>query len=451
MVKHMYRAFLLAFAALVVEASVGQSQAPTAGPAVLQEQCRAAGAIEPLGKLEQRQQQLEREIAKLAEAVGEDAQPSKASDALAAQRKTLRARREALLQLMLQIECARTPEVIATRAPALKKAGEVVEVTTYYATNRNQTSKPEPTKVYGSKFEPSLHYGRTVVSVPAAHTRGFLERPKLWKLEREADPAKHFILKAVTPMSQDGMRQEMLEKFQATGKRALLVFVHGYNMSFAEAALRTAQLAHDLNFPGLPFFYSWPSANQLLGYWQDEETAQLSEGVFTTLLDELSALPDTEIYIVAHSMGNRIVVQGLRARVEAGKDTKRFREVLLAAPDINAELFRRVLAPKIAAMQGTRTTIYASSSDLALKASKAVHGFRRLGETIGGVFTYSGIDTIDASSAKQQTNLSYGHFYLMDNATVLKDVRTLIDERIPAKQRGLNEVGQAPNVFWRFR
>ena len=79
-----------------------------------------------------------------------------------------------------------------------------------------------------------------------------------------------------------------------------------------------------------------------------------------------------------------------------------------------------------------------------------VHGFRRLGETAGGVFTYPGLETIDASGAVQVSR-AYGHFYLMDNAMVLKDVRTIIEQKVPAKQRGLTAVGQPPNIFWRLR
>src|SRR5262249_36094310 len=113
------------------------------------------------------------------------------------------------------------------------------------------------------------------------------------------------------------------------------------------------------------------------------------------------------------------------------------------------ELFRTVIAPKLAEMQGTRTTIYASSSDVALMASKIVHGFRRLGETADGVFTYKGMDTIDASTATQASR-AYGHFYVMDNSLVLKDVRTIIDENRTGKYRGLNVIGKDPNIFYRL-
>ena len=231
--------------------------------------------------------------------------------------------------------------------------------------------------------------------------------------------------------------------------KALLIFVHGYNMGFAEAALRTAQMAHDLNFPGMAFFYSWPSVNRIRSYWQDEEIARLSEGVFEQLIDELSQLPATDIYIVAHSMGNRIVGHALQARADKGKETKNLKELLLAAADINADVFRTIIAPKLAAMQGTRTTLYASSSDIALKASKVMHGFRRAGETTGGVVIYPGIETIDASSASAALR-GFGHFYVVDSPSVMKDIRSIIERRGPAKMRGLSEVGTSPNVHWRL-
>jgi esterase/lipase superfamily enzyme len=64
-------------------------------------------------------------------------------------------------------------------------------------------------------------------------------------------------------------------------------------------------------------------------YWRDEEASQLSEAVFEQLLGELSQLRATNIYIVAHSMGNRIVAGVLRTRVIKKEETKHIREVLL--------------------------------------------------------------------------------------------------------------------------
>jgi esterase/lipase superfamily enzyme len=366
---------------------------------------------------------------------------------------------EELLEVVAWIACAQDARLEVAAAPRRRgvtvralnaPATDVVEVTTYFATNRNPQQGSDPAKAYGTMLGTELHYGRAVVTIPRAHTPGMIETPSLWKFERVADPDKHFVLKSVTPLATDAARREMAEKLSGLDTKSLLIFVHGFNTGFRDAALRTAQLAHDLKFPGMPFFFSWPSARLLRAYWQDEEAARFSESVFEHLLDELSALPATDIYIIAHSMGNRIVGHALETRVKLGKDTSRLRELLLAAPDINADLFNKIIAPKLAAMQGTRTTVYASSSDVALRISKVVHGFRRLGETTDGIFVFPGLETVDASDATSMAR-AYGHLYITDSPSVLKDIEPVIRKTSSAAKRGLSQIGTAPNEHWRLK
>jgi esterase/lipase superfamily enzyme len=448
----MFGRLLILISALGLGAAPTYAQ-PTSGRP-LPESCLVVDGA-PLPELEARRQSLEAEVTRQTADVERISQRKDGKVGAEAEGRTkdLRKKQEDLLEVLFRIDCLRlrlTPEP-PSRLPFKRPAQthDVMEVTTYYATNRKQTSSAEPAKVYGGGFEPTFHYGRAIVSIPPAHIPGKLELPALWKLERGADASKHFVLQAVTPLSADAGRKEMAQRLSTMDSKALLIFVHGYNMGFAEAALRTAQMAHDLNFPGMAFFYSWPSANHVRSYWQDEEIARLSESVFEQLIDELSQLPATDIYIVAHSMGNRIVGHALQARADKGKQTKNLRELLLAAADINADVFRTVIAPKLAAMQGTRTTLYASSSDVALKVSKVIHGFRRVGETAGGVGVYPGIETIDASSESVALR-SFGHFYVVDSPSVIGDIKSLIEKKVAAKLRGLSEVGASPNVYWRL-
>ena len=427
---------LLVCIALVLSADVGRAQTAAAP-----EGCRGS-SHKTLPALEARREVLERDVAQ---------KSANASAPAAKAERDLRQSQEELLEVLYQIDCLKiaAEEAATRRARELAGPQPLLEVTTYYATNRKPSGNGAPAKFYGSDRASSFQYGRAIVTIPSTHTPGNLELPSLWKLERSSDPSKHFVLKAVLPLSKDAARKEMVEKLAGMPSHALLVFVHGYYTSFADAALRTAQLAHDLQFPGMAFFYSWPSAGKALAYWQDEEASQLSNDAFAQLLGELSQLPASDIYIVAHSMGNRIVASALRSRVEKNEDTKHIRALLLAAPDINADLFRETIAPKLAAMQGTQTTIYAASSDLALKASKIVHGFKRVGETVGGVFTYPGLDTIDASSVATVTR-DFGHAYLMDSTSVLKDIQAIVAHSLAAKQRGLAEVGTSPNQYWQL-
>ena len=342
---------------------------------------------------------------------------------------------------------ATPPKPALTRS--LRRPQNIVEVTTWYATNRMPTGSAEPARFYGAEVASGLAYGRAVVTIPTTHKPGNIELPSVWRLERAPDPERHFVLKEVSRSGLDAVRAEMKARLDGTDTKVVLLFVHGYNVGFAEAAMRTAQLAYDLRFAGVPMFFSWPSAAQTTAYFQDAETAQLSEGAFDQVLEDLAALPATDVYVVAHSMGSRIVTQVLKSRVERGRPTQHLSELLLAAPDINAKLFRDVIAPRLARLERTRTTIYASSSDLALKASRAMHGFERVGDTSGKVFVYKGMETIDASKVSLVMR-AFGHSYLMDSKSVLKDLHTIVRERLPANMRGLTETGKLPDLYWRL-
>ena len=104
-------------------------------------------------------------------------------------------------------------------------------------------------------------------------------RPEQALLSQAADAGK---FGGVSRQNHDGLTR--------SNKKTLLLFVHGFNVKFANAALRTAQLAHDLKFPGVAMFYSWPSQGDTSAYLHDEEAAQISESFFNRLLDEIEPL-----------------------------------------------------------------------------------------------------------------------------------------------------------------
>ena len=86
--------------------------------------------------------------------------------------------------------------------------------------------------------------------------------------------------------------------------------MHGYNVSFDEAATRAAQLGYDLKIPGATFFFSWPSAARLDAYAADEATIEAGLPYleqFVLLL--ASRFPEVPMNILAHSMGNRAVLR----------------------------------------------------------------------------------------------------------------------------------------------
>jgi esterase/lipase superfamily enzyme len=358
-------------------------------------------------------------------------------------------RKEAeLIEIIYKQECFR-PD-LAPDPDASRGDGSVVEVTTFYATNRRKSGATSLSDFYNADDTRQIEYGTSTVSIPSKHRMGELELPHLWKLERNPDPTKHFVVKSIIPLESNAALAALGDAIGKSREKSLLLFVHGFNVSFYEAALRTAQLAHDLRFPGIAMFYSWPSAGQFWGYLHDEESAELARSVLDAMLDDISRLDIDNVYIVAHSMGNRIVGSALASRVQSNKDVGKIREILLAAPDINAQIFKTEIAPQLQAMRSAHKTIYASSRDLALAASKVVHGFRRVGESTNGVLTFPGMETIDASQTAPMVR-AFGHSYVLDSVSVLHDVEDILVWQRSMAQRTVAPVGVPPDEYWQLK
>jgi esterase/lipase superfamily enzyme len=407
-------------------------------------------------------QELDRRIASLQAAVAKLKNDRQAGSGLAPAQsaelsKKIRESQEDLMDLIFSRECLRKDrdddQTLIQDAQArvgLRVVSPWATITTFYATNRTATGASNGITSYGPDRAGHVEYGRAQVSIPTARRAGELPLPSLWQLEFAADPSKHFILKRVEPLSGDALRNELGSALAGATDKSVLLFVHGFNVTFSDAALRTAQLAHDIAFPGPAMFYSWPSAGRTRAYFRDEEVAQLSEPAFNKVLDDLAAWGATNVYLIAHSMGTRIVTNALRGRATRNVTAPAIGELLLAAPDINEEIFRELIVPGLASLQQTRRTIYASANDVALKASKTAHEFRRVGDTDGGILAFAGFDIIDASAAAPLVR-AFGHSYVMDSARVLDDITDILIRRKPVAERGLDRRTVPPNTYWLLR
>lgn len=104
------------------------------------------------------------------------------------------------------------------------------------------------------------------------------------------------------------------------------------------------------------------------------------------------------VHLIAHSMGNRALTSALRELAgDLPRDAPLFHEVVLTAPDIDADVFRRDIVPAIRPT-ARRLTLYASSNDKALIASKEVHGYPRAGESGEHLVVVDGVETIDVTA-----------------------------------------------------
>ncbi|HEY3594428.1 MAG TPA: alpha/beta hydrolase [Polyangiaceae bacterium] len=256
------------------------------------------------------------------------------------------------------------------------------------------------------------------------------------------------MLLAVQPATHDVFLDTLAARVAAAPGKTALVFVHGYNVTFEDAARRTAQIAYDIHFAGVPMFFSWPSLGQTLAYPVDMTNADWAQfDLKAVLLDIADHSGADNIILIAHSMGNRVLTTALIEAAEARPGfAARVREVVLAAPDLDADTFRRDLAPRlIAATRGT--TLYASSTDEALAISHHYNGELRAGDVAAGPIVVSGMDTIDVSAVDPGP---LGHSYIGDSPSVLDDVARLVGDDLSASARLGNPVTGPLGAYWRM-
>ena len=311
---------------------------------------------------------------------------------------------------------------------------DYVEVEVFYGTDRKTNDPASPTTYFGGE-RGTLVYGTCHVSIPKGHQVGQLESPSWLKLEFRADPRKHIVLLEVSPLNERDFHSRIQTRVNTSGEKALLVFIHGYNVTFEDAARRTAQITYDLGFDGVPVFYSWPANGSLIDYFADEADVRWTVPHLQRFLEDLAARSGAEhINVIAHSMGNRAFTNAL-LHIAPKYDEPVFDQVVFTAPDVDADVFLRDIIPAVRST-ANRLTLYASSKDRALQASKKMHQYPRAGESGDHLVVTEGLDTIDVSDI--DTDL-LGHSYFATTQSLLKDLYQLVLHGHSPLQRQLRE------------
>jgi esterase/lipase superfamily enzyme len=303
------------------------------------------------------------------------------------------------------------------------KTVSFIDVNVLYATDRARQSS-DTRAPYGAERGAKVEYGVATISVPKGHEVGKTERPPtfLGIRVRPEDRKRDIVLVDTKLITLD----ELLSKLNPTGpnNRAVLLFVHGFNVSFEDAARNTGQLAVDLKFPGQVMFFSWPASarslgNQLLGYHVDTNNAMVAASHLAQLLEDIDRRSGAQhIVVIAHSMGNLVLSLALQTAYINDPSLKgKLAHVIMAAPDLDADAFRETFAPAVIRSAGD-VTMYASATDKALQESAHINGHQRAGDAIGGPIVLPPMETVDATTVDTDF---LGHSYVSDSSSVLVD------------------------------
>jgi esterase/lipase superfamily enzyme len=228
----------------------------------------------------------------------------------------------------------------------------------------------------------------------------------------------------------------------------VLLYIHGYDNTFEDALLRAAQLQLDLDFPGKTVAFSWPSLGKEVAYADDDpeqgrlayrDDLQAADASVEALVETLQTLAPAgrgrRIHVVAHSMGNRILLGALRQLAASGQ-APLIDQLVMAAPDVAVKELAEA-EPALAQLAG-RTTIYCSQKDIALMVSSRIHALldALLAERAGGlVRCYPRCDSISADLVNSYFAMNGGHCYFAEAPQMVQDLHLLVCFQLPPDQR----------------
>ena len=356
---------------------------------------------------------------------------------------------------------ASSPPPPAAAAPPEDADWDVVPV--FYGTDRARSSVTQRID-YDSGRGRRLQLGHALITVPKSHQVPQIERPWVYHLPltniviwRESeDPKKHFTIKEIREVGEQEFLELVRKRISESNqfKDHALVFIHGFNTSFEFAVFRTAQVAYDLKFDGAPFLYSWPSKGQLgmQDYSYDRESAGAAEPYFRQFLELVTKQTGAKsVSIIAHSMGNQLLLPVLRDLRRSAPEGVVISQVILAAPDVDRDTFE-FLAQEIQGISGG-VTLYAAANDRALSVSRQFWGGPRAGDVPpDGPIVVPGVDTIDVTAINTEL-FSLNHSGYAEKTVLLNDIQNLIqtgarppEKRVPILERIATDKGP----FWRY-
>ncbi len=387
------------------------------------------------------------------------------------------------------------PFVWAERGPlafehAVPVAERVPECRLLYATDRETEGVDDLGPIYGHGRSRQVAYGEvdvgfdpaidwsTLVAATADPT-GETEAPIPVVVRREElarfgrGPADVVVKDgAVMPADETLRREETLRakltntlgrRLAAADRRDVYVFVHGFNNGFDEVATRLAALWHAAGRPGVALAYTWPAGTSVFGYFYDRESGEFTVRHLKFVLEFLAADPGVErIHLIAHSRGTDVACDALRelhlGHVAASRPSQaalKLETLVLAAPDLDAEVFDQRFLKERVYTAAKRTTIYLNREDGAIGVASFIFGS---GRRLGGLR----IEDLDAESQALLGALpglefvecavvgrAGGHDYVFRDPSALSDLAILLREGAPAGSAA-RPLERISGGFWRM-
>lgn len=293
-------------------------------------------------------------------------------------------------------------------------------------------------------------------------------------LRDRAELARHFEAKAK-------LQGEVERRLDAVPKKELLLYVHGFNETFASAAYTAAELCHFLGREQVCAFFTWPASttgNFLISYTTTTESADYAVEHLKKSIRILAGTPGLErLQILAHSRATALTLRAVselaNEAIAAGKQPAavyKIENLVLLSPDVDVDVAGQEITGFLSDPELTtiwpdgrlprvlngRLTVYTSPDDRALLVSRILFRSRnRVGQMRAEDVPeaaqryFETVGRIDLISYQGRRTDLFGHSYFTTNPQVSSDLIQLIryGKRLGEPGRELLKTGP---VTWAF-
>jgi esterase/lipase superfamily enzyme len=300
--------------------------------------------------------------------------------------------------------------VVGSTAPDASRVDLLV------ATTRAPVVEP-PGVMFGGSRGRGLDFADIVVSIPPASARQPGDVPLPSSLP--GNPERDFVILRADRLDLAQAKANFDARVRRTPGRRVLIFVHGFNTRFEEAVYRFAQIVYDARVDVAPVLFTWPSGGRVTDYVYDRDSAVYSRDALEVVLQALVKDPNVDsISILAHSMGNYLAIESLRQMSIRDRGlSPKIRDVMLASPDIDVDVFRRQIAEIDAGPRPAQFTLFIARDDRALGLSSFLaRDSTRLGsldpnkEPYRSILVQGRVQVIDLTGTASNDFTNHGRF-----------------------------------------
>jgi len=302
-----------------------------------------------------------------------------------------------------------------------------------YVTDRKAGPRADGNVTYLGEYAGQVSYGLMNVQLPADQPAGSpVTTGAIKKVESIPYPTFFKFLRDQSP-------------------KPLVIWIHGYRLSFPASTVYCAQIARDLNIDANVQTFDWASNESVFGYTRDLLQVPRSTKHFVDLLTTINnEVKPPKIIIIAHSLGCRLVCLALQ-ELYNDPNTRNLKldHVIFLAPNIDREDFDRNFKSELQTLVN-RLTIYVASDDNILLLGKLLYNVDSIGlpeqfspdtnlDEIQSFLYYEKqlpgkIDLVDVSFSKKDFLRKHRLFL---ERPVLDDLFWLIHDDYPAARRHL--------------